>query len=192
MQAAIIGIVPMMSHNNAETPIGTIASGLAYLLGKKIMIAPRVKTNMTPIEYMVLDIIFISFDINSPIKTVSDTIIFINPSLCPSCSSRANFVGDVPSVWNSWVRGKMEDQGVKVFSSNYTLYADMSARMNLIYNRYAPEVEAYSIDESYLFFPGWVNADFSEIALDIKQAVKTVINTLDFVSENSYMIDKRL
>ena len=72
MQAAIIGIVPMMSHNNAETPIGTIALGLAYLFGKKIMIAPRVKTQTTPIEYMVLDIIFISFDINSLIKTVSD------------------------------------------------------------------------------------------------------------------------
>ena len=68
-------------------------------------------------------------------------------------------------------RDKMEDQGVKVFSSNYTLYADMSSRMNLIYNRYAPEVEAYSIDESFLFYPGWNNADFSEIALDIKQAV---------------------
>ena len=33
---------------------------------------------------------------------------------------------------------KMEKQGVQVFSSNYTLYADMSARMNLIYNRFAP------------------------------------------------------
>jgi len=40
---------------------------------------------------------------------------------------------------------KMEKQGVQVFSSNYTLYADMSARMNLIYNRFAPEVEVYSM-----------------------------------------------
>ena len=65
----------------------------------------------------------------------------------------------------------MEDQGVKIFSSNYTLYADMSARMNLIYNRYAPEVEAYSIDESFLFYPGWNNTDFSEIAYIIKETV---------------------
>jgi DNA polymerase V len=66
---------------------------------------------------------------------------------------------------------KMEQEGVKVFSSNYTLYADMSARMNLIYNRFAPDVEPYSIDESFLFFPSWTNADYTEIAHNIKNAV---------------------
>ena len=50
------------------------------------------------------------------------------------------------------VRHKLEKYKVAVFSSNYTLYADMSSRMNLIYNRLAPEVEVYSIDESFLFF----------------------------------------
>jgi len=69
------------------------------------------------------------------------------------------------------VKKSMEQQGVKVFSSNYTLYADISARMNLIYNRFSPEVELYSIDESFLFFPGWKNADFTGIANDIKKAV---------------------
>ena len=69
------------------------------------------------------------------------------------------------------VKDKMEQQGVEVFSSNYTLYADMSARMNLIYNRFAPEVEAYSIDESFLFFPGWKNADYTQIAHDLKKTV---------------------
>ena len=70
------------------------------------------------------------------------------------------------------LKDKLEKNKVAVFSSNYTLYADMSARMNLIYNRFAPEVEMYSIDESFLFFPGWKNVDFSEIAYSIKNAVK--------------------
>ena len=39
------------------------------------------------------------------------------------------------------VKHAMEKQGVHVFSSNYTLYADMSARVNLIYSRIAPDVE---------------------------------------------------
>jgi len=69
------------------------------------------------------------------------------------------------------VKDRMENHNVKVFSSNYTLYADMSARMNLIYNRYTPEVEFYSIDESFLYFPDWSNADYSEIAENIKSTV---------------------
>jgi DNA polymerase V len=69
------------------------------------------------------------------------------------------------------VKDRLEKNKVKIFSSNYTLYADMSARMNLIYNRFAPEVEAYSIDESFLFFPAWNNADYAEIGQSIKTAV---------------------
>ena len=69
------------------------------------------------------------------------------------------------------VKHSMERQGVQVFSSNYTLYADMSSRMNLIYNRFAPGVEFYSIDESFLFFPNWSNTDYGEIGRDIKTAV---------------------
>ena len=66
---------------------------------------------------------------------------------------------------------KLEKSGVAVFSSNYTLYANMSARMNLIYNRFAPEVEFYSIDESFLFFPAWNHADYTEIGQALKTAV---------------------
>ena len=68
------------------------------------------------------------------------------------------------------VKGNMEKMGVSVFSSNYTLYADMSARMNLIYNQIAPEVEVYSIDESFLFFPDW-KSDFLEIGYLIRNTV---------------------
>ena len=69
------------------------------------------------------------------------------------------------------VRNKMEKKGVVVFSSNYTLYADMSARMNLIYSRFAPDIEVYSIDESFLFFPEWTNTDYLEIGRQIKNSV---------------------
>ena len=68
-------------------------------------------------------------------------------------------------------REKLKKSGVAVFSSNYTLYADMSARMNLIYHRFASEVEFYSIDESFLFFPAWKNVDYSEIGSKIKETV---------------------
>ncbi|MDR0300976.1 MAG: Y-family DNA polymerase [Treponema sp.] len=69
------------------------------------------------------------------------------------------------------VKHKLEKCGVAVFSSNYTLYADMSARMNLIYNRFAADVEIYSIDESFLFFPMWNNADYTALGLELKNTV---------------------
>ncbi|MFA6938362.1 MAG: DNA polymerase V subunit UmuC, partial [Treponema sp.] len=42
---------------------------------------------------------------------------------------------------------------VEVFSSNYTLYADICRRLNLLYEEYAEKVEMYSIDESFLYVP---------------------------------------
>ena len=44
---------------------------------------------------------------------------------------------------------------VKVFSSNYNLYADMSQRVMNILQRYTPDFEVYSIDESFLQFKGF-------------------------------------
>jgi DNA polymerase V len=73
------------------------------------------------------------------------------------------------------IKKKCEAQGVEVFSSNYTLYSDICSRLNLLYNYYAPDVELYSIDESFLYFPDWENADYSEIGHEIRSAAQTEI-----------------
>jgi len=43
--------------------------------------------------------------------------------------------------------------GVQVFSSNYTLYGDMSARVMSILRAEVPAIEVYSIDEAFLQLP---------------------------------------
>jgi DNA polymerase V len=48
--------------------------------------------------------------------------------------------------------------GVVVFSSNYALYADLSARVMSILEAEAPQVEVYSIDEAFLDLSGVANA----------------------------------
>jgi DNA polymerase V len=48
--------------------------------------------------------------------------------------------------------------GVHVFSSNYTLYGDMSARVMSILRDEVPSIEVYSIDEAFLQLP----ANFTE------------------------------
>ncbi len=51
------------------------------------------------------------------------------------------------------VRGILERHNVVVFSSNYTLYADISARVMSILDAMVPGMEIYSIDEAFLHLP---------------------------------------
>ena len=52
------------------------------------------------------------------------------------------------------IRDKVEAHGIRVFSSNYTLYGDISRRVVAVYEDYTPNVEIYSIDECFLDFSG--------------------------------------
>ena len=44
---------------------------------------------------------------------------------------------------------------VQVFSSNFTLYGDISNRVMSIISRFVPDVEVYSIDEAFLKLTGF-------------------------------------
>ena len=48
------------------------------------------------------------------------------------------------------VRRVLEENGVRVLSSNYALYADMSRRIMSVLSDFTPELEVYSIDEAFL------------------------------------------
>ncbi|GEP09782.1 Y-family DNA polymerase [Methylobacterium gnaphalii] len=70
------------------------------------------------------------------------------------------------------IRDLCRAQGVRVFSSNYTLYGDMSARINAIYRSAAPRVEVYSIDESFLDLSDVLERDRQSLARDIRATVR--------------------
>ncbi|MFP4285204.1 MAG: Y-family DNA polymerase [Desulfovermiculus sp.] len=61
---------------------------------------------------------------------------------------------------------------VQVFSSNYALYSDMSDRVMSVLAAMAPEIEVYSHDEAFLFFPGKWRMDLEDYAQRIRQEVK--------------------
>ena len=61
--------------------------------------------------------------------------------------------------------------GVKVFSSNFHLYGDMSRRVMNILSTYSPVSEIYSIDECFLSLHG-INVDYYEYGLDMKRKVE--------------------
>ncbi|MGE4194184.1 MAG: Y-family DNA polymerase [Pseudodesulfovibrio sp.] len=51
-------------------------------------------------------------------------------------------------------RAMLERRGVAVFSSNYALYGDLSARVMQVLTRFCPSVEVYSIDEAFCDLTG--------------------------------------
>lgn len=52
------------------------------------------------------------------------------------------------------VKDEVERHGIHVFSSNYTLYGDISSRVMLTLEQFTPHVEIYSIDEAFLDLTG--------------------------------------
>ncbi len=70
------------------------------------------------------------------------------------------------------IRDLCRSEGVRVFSSNYTLYGDMSARTNAVYRDFAPRVEIYSIDESFLDLSDIRERDRVEVARDLRTTVR--------------------
>ena len=55
----------------------------------------------------------------------------------------------------------VEKNDVAVFSSNYALYGDMSARVMNVLGQFAPEIEVYSIDEAFLDLTGFEHIDLA-------------------------------
>ena len=51
------------------------------------------------------------------------------------------------------------ENNVEVFSSNFTLYGDMSSRVMSILSKFTPKIEIYSIDEAFLKFEGFDNSN---------------------------------
>jgi DNA polymerase V len=51
-------------------------------------------------------------------------------------------------------RNMLRRNGVAVFSSNYALYGDLSARVMNVLGRFSPRMEVYSIDEAFLELSG--------------------------------------
>ena len=60
---------------------------------------------------------------------------------------------------------------VEVFSSNFTLYGDMSSRVMSILSKYTPNIEIYSIDEAFLKFEGFDNYDLESYCKKIQKIV---------------------
>jgi DNA polymerase V len=73
-----------------------------------------------------------------------------------SRSNEAKAVGVPMGAPAFKIRELVKEKGVKLFSSNYPLYGDLSNRVMSILGQFTPNVEIYSIDEAFLNFDGLI------------------------------------
>ncbi|MBC8337958.1 MAG: Y-family DNA polymerase [Alphaproteobacteria bacterium] len=84
-------------------------------------------------------------------------------------SDEAKALGIAMGVAVHKVRDSLKRQKVQIYSSNYALYGDMSARVVSVLKRFTPYLEVYSIDESFLDLSGF--ADPEAYGHDIRDTV---------------------
>ena len=66
----------------------------------------------------------------------------------------------------------IDQNNVKVFSSNYSLYGDISQRVMETLAKFASEVEIYSIDEAFLALNGFENYELNTYCSYIRRTIK--------------------
>lgn len=69
------------------------------------------------------------------------------------------------------IKKEIRQYGITVFSSNYALYADMSARVMDTLEQLAPEVDVYSIDEAFLGLDGIPEHQLAHLGFQIRHTI---------------------
>lgn len=99
---------------------------------------------------------------NRPVVVLSN-----NDGCVVARSNEAKALGIKMGVPIYQIKQLVEKENIAVFSSNYTLYGDMSNRVMSILGSLAPEIDVYSVDEAFLFLDG---------IKDIKRFGQKVVN----------------
>ena len=73
-----------------------------------------------------------------------------NDGCCVARSNEVKALGVRMGVPWFQVKALAKEHGIVAYSSNYTLYADMSNRVMSLLSQYSPAIEVYSIDEAFL------------------------------------------
>ncbi len=86
-------------------------------------------------------------------------------------SNEAKTMGIKMGVPAYHIKSLIEKNQVAVFSSNYTLYGDMSQRVMNCLAEFSPNIEVYSIDEAFLDLGGFNLSELKDYAQKIRARV---------------------
>ena len=87
-------------------------------------------------------------------------------------SNEAKALGIGMGVPEFQIRPLLRAHKVQVFSSNYTLYGDLSQRVMETLAQFCPDSEIYSIDEAFLNLSGFTSRNLTEYGRTIRATVK--------------------
>ncbi|KPQ27662.1 MAG: DNA polymerase V [Marinobacter excellens HL-55] len=104
---------------------------------------------------------------NTPVVVLSN-----NDGCVVARSKEAKALGIKMGVPVHHIKSEIRRYGIRVFSSNYTLYGDMSRRVMTTLEALAPRVDVYSIDEAFLELTGIDRVvSFEEFGREVKNTV---------------------
>jgi DNA polymerase V len=103
---------------------------------------------------------------NKPVVVLSN-----NDGCVVARSNQAKALGIGMGVPAFEITHLLKKHNVEVFSSNYTLYADMSSRVMQTLSTFTPDIEIYSIDEAFLNLAGF-NSSLTDYGRKIQRTVK--------------------
>lgn len=95
-----------------------------------------------------------------------------NDGCAISRSEEAKALGIAMAAPAFMMQKLIDEHDVAVFSSNYTLYGDMSRRIMDSLGFFAPKMEMYSIDEAFLDFGELVHSDLLKLGFEIRKTIK--------------------
>lgn len=96
---------------------------------------------------------------NPALNGVPVVVLSNNDGCVIARSNEAKALGIEMGVPIFKIRALVQQKNVRIFSSNYTLYGDMSARVMSLLRTKVPQIEVYSIDESFLDLNGIKNLE---------------------------------
>ncbi|GGH59720.1 DNA polymerase V [Filimonas zeae] len=96
-----------------------------------------------------------------------------NDGCCIALSDEAKQLGIVMGTPIHLLKEQIRKNNIqlRLRSSNYTLYGDMSNRMMNLFRRFVPCQENYSIDEAFLDMTGLYQKDLLQLGMTIRQTV---------------------
>ena len=103
---------------------------------------------------------------NKPVIVLSNNDCFI---VARSAQAKAMGIGDLQSMFT--IKHWLKQQNIAIFSSNYPLYGDLSARVMNTLQLFSSHVEIYSIDEMFLYLQDISHQSLNDYGLQIKQTV---------------------